>query len=103
MIELTKDTFKSEVEEHDGLVVIDLYADWCGPCKMLAPIVKEIEGEMPEVKFAKINVDREPELTKAFRVTSIPVIALVRDNTLIDMSVGYTTKEKLVEFISEYK
>ncbi|MBQ4070904.1 MAG: thioredoxin [Clostridia bacterium] len=103
MIQLTKDNFKSEVEEHDGLVVIDLYADWCGPCKMLAPTVEALEREMPDVKFAKVNVDSEMEIAKMFKVTSIPMIALVRDNTFLDMSVGYVPKQTLENLINEYR
>lgn len=103
MLQLTKDNFKSEVEEHDGLVVIDLYADWCGPCRMLAPTVEELEREMPDVKFAKLNVDNELELAKLFKVTSIPLIALVKDNTYIDKSVGYVPKATLEKLINEYR
>ena len=103
MLQLTKDNFKREVEEHDGLVVIDLYADWCGPCKMLAPTIEALAEEMPDVKFAKVNVDNEPELAKAFRVSSIPMIALVKDNTFLDMSVGYVPADKLRKMIEQYK
>ena len=103
MTELTSKNFKEEVEEYEGLVVIDLWASWCGPCRMLAPVIDEIEREMPDVKFCKINVDEEPELTRMFRVQSIPTIAIVKDNTFLDMSVGYVMKEKLANLISEYR
>ena len=102
MVELTKENFETEVEAAQGLVVIDLWAEWCGPCKMLAPILDEVEKEFPEAKFCKINVDNEPELTKLFKVNSIPTVALVKDNTFIDISVGYVTKDKLKSFISQY-
>ena len=78
MLVITKDNFKTEVEEHSGLVVIDLYADWCGPCRMLAPVLAELEGEYPDVKFCKINVDNDPELARAFNVTNIPMVAFVK-------------------------
>ena len=100
---ITKDNFKSEVEDFSGLAVIDLYADWCGPCRMLAPVLDELEGEFPEVKFCKINVDNEPELAKAFNVKNIPMVALVKDNTFVDMSIGYVPKENLKKLIEEYK
>ena len=103
MISLTKDNFKAEVEEYSGLVAIDLWASWCGPCRMLAPVFEEVAGEHPDVKFCKINVDEEPELTKIFNVTSIPTVALVKDNTFIDILVGYVSKEKLSEFIEVNK
>lgn len=102
MVELTKENFETEVEAAQGLVVIDLWAEWCGPCKMLAPILDEVEREIPEAKFCKINVDNEPELTRLFKVNTIPTVALVKDNTFIDISVGYVTKDKLKSFISQY-
>ena len=102
MTVLTKDNFIKEVEEYKGLVVIDLWATWCGPCLMLAPTIDELEKEMPNVKFCKINVDDERELAMQFKIQSIPTIALVKDNTFIDMSVGLVPKEKLKKFISEY-
>lgn len=103
MIILSKDNFKSEIEEYKGLAVIDLYADWCGPCKMLAPILAELEAEYPDIKFCKVNVDHERELAEAFRVQSIPLVAFVKDNTYLDMSVGYVPKDKLRGMIEEYK
>lgn len=103
MIELTRENFKDEVESYDGLVVIDLWASWCGPCRMLAPIVDELEREMPDVKFCKINVDEQTELARQFKVESIPMIAVVKDNTFLDMSVGYVPKATLENLISEYR
>ena len=103
MTVLTKENFKAEVEEYKGLVVIDLWASWCGPCMMLAPIIEELDREYTDVKFCKINVDEQPELTKAFKVQSIPTVAFVRDNTFLDLSVGYVPKEKLASMIAEYK
>ena len=103
MINITKDNFKSEVEEAKGLVVIDLWAEWCGPCRMLAPTVDELEREYPDVKFGKINVDEEPELARLFKVQSIPFIALVKDNTFLDMSVGYVPKAKIAKLIEDYR
>ena len=103
MTVVTKDNFGKEVENHSGLVVIDLYADWCGPCKMLAPVLHELEGEYPDVKFCKVNVDNEPELAAAFKVSSIPMVAFVKDNTFVDVSVGYVQKAKLAAIIEEHK
>jgi thioredoxin 1 len=103
MKEISSKDFKSEVEESKSLVVIDLYADWCGPCKMLSPTLDALENEFPEVKFVKINVDKEPSLAMQFKVQSIPFIAFVKDNTFLDMSVGLVPKEKLVKFINDNK
>lgn len=103
MLQITKDNFKNEVEECQVLVVIDLYADWCGPCRMLAPILAQLEGEYPEVKFCKINVDDEPELAKSFNVTSIPMVAFVKNNTFADLSIGLVPKDKLKGLIEANK
>ncbi len=103
MTNLTKDNFKLEVEAHNGLIIIDLWATWCGPCRMIAPVLDEIEKEMPDVKFCKINVDEEPELARMFKVESIPMIAAVKDNTFKDMSVGYVPKDTLTAFINRNK
>lgn len=102
MTVLTKDNFKCEVEEYVGLIIIDLYADWCGPCKMLAPIIEELEREYEGVKFCKVNVDEQPELAGVFRVESIPMLAFVKDNTFLDLSVGYLPKENIASMIEEY-
>ena len=103
MTVLTKENFKKEVEEYKGLVVIDLWATWCGPCLMLAPTIDELEKEMPEAKFCKINVDNEPRLAAAFGVQSIPLVAFVKDNTFVDMSIGLVPKINLQRLIEEYK
>ena len=103
MLEITKESFKSQVEEHDGLVVIDLYADWCGPCRMLAPILVSLEEEYTDVKFCKINVDNEPELAKEFNVSSIPMVALVKNNEFVDLSVGLVPKNTLRALIEVNK
>ncbi len=103
MLTLTKDTFEAEVEKHKGLVVIDLFATWCAPCRMLAPVLEELEKEYPDVKFCKINVDEERELAEKFRVESIPMVAFVKDDTFLDMSVGYVPKENLAAKIRELR
>ncbi len=102
MLNVTKDNFKEEVEKSDKLTVVDLWAPWCGPCRMLAPVLEEAANELSEVKFAKINVDEERELAEMFNVSSIPMIALVKDGVFIDFAVGYMPKEKLVEFINKH-
>ena len=103
MLVITNDNFKKEIEESDKLCVIDLYADWCGPCRMLAPVLAELEGEYPDVKFCKVNVDNDPEIARMFRVESIPLVAFVKNNTYLDMSVGYVPKSTLAGKIEENK
>lgn len=96
---ITEKNFEAEVASSDKLCVIDLYATWCGPCRMLAPVLEELESEYPDVKFCKINVDEEPRLAEMFRVENIPLVAFVKNNTYLDMSVGYVPKEKLAGLI----
>ena len=103
MLQITKDTFSAEVEQASTLVVIDFYADWCGPCRMIAPTLSELEKEHPDVKFCKVNVDNEPDLARMFNIQSIPFVAFVKNNTFLDMSVGYVQKEKLEKIIAENK
>lgn len=103
MTVLTKNNFKTEVEEYEGLIIIDLYADWCAPCRMLAPVIEELERENTDVKFCKINVDSEPELAQMFKVSSIPMIAAVKDNTFLDMSIGFVPKASLTALINNNK
>lgn len=100
---LNKDNFESEVEQYKGLSVIDLYAEWCGPCRMLAPIISELEEAFPDVKFCKINIDEERELAALFKIESVPTVAFVKDDTFIDLSVGYVEKKVLSDMIERYK
>ena len=102
MLKLNLENFAEEVEMSDKVVLIDLYADWCGPCKMLAPIMEELETEFTEVKFCKINVDEERALTEMFGVRSIPLIAVVKDNTFVDGIEGLVPKEQIAELLKAY-
>ena len=102
VLKVTQNNF-DEVKNSEKTVLLDFYADWCGPCRMLAPVLAELEGEYPDVKFCKINVDNDPELAKAFNVTSIPMVALVKNNTFVDMSIGFVPKENIIKLIEENK
>ena len=103
MLKITESNFEAEIEKSNKLCVIDLYADWCGPCRMLSPILEELEVLHPDVKFCKVNVDEEPRLAAAFKVESIPLVAFVKNNTYLDMSLGYVPKANLEKLIKEYK
>lgn len=103
MLVITKNNFTEEIERSDKLCVIDLYADWCGPCRMLAPVLEELDGEYPDVKFCKVNVDNDPDIARMFNVESIPMVAFVKNNTFVDVSVGYVPKASLAKKIEENK
>ena len=101
VIYVNNNNFESEVLNSDKTVLLDFYADWCGPCKMLAPAIEALEGEIPEAKFCKVNVDNDPDIARLFKVQSIPFIALVKNNTFLDFSVGLVPKDKLSALIRE--
>lgn len=97
MEKITSETFDEIIKE--GITFVDFYADWCGPCKMMAPIIEEVESEMNDVKFVKVNVDEENDLAMRFHVMSIPMLALFKDGKLVQDTLGYNPKEALIAFI----
>ena len=97
-ITLTKDNFEKEVTESDKAVLIDFWATWCGPCKMIAPIIEQIAEEYSdEIKVGKVNVDDEPSLAAKFGITSIPTLLVIKNGEVVKTSVGYIPKEKIIE------
>ena len=102
VIELTKNNFDSEVLKSKDKVLIDFWATWCGPCRMVSPIVDEIAEEAPQgVKVCKVNVDDEPELAQQFQVMSIPTLVVMKDGKPVASSVGARPKQFIVQMIEE--
>ena len=102
VIELTKQNFQSEVAERKEKVLIDFWASWCGPCRMVSPIVDEIAEESPAgVKVCKVNVDEQPELAQQFQVMSIPTLLVMKDGKPVASSVGARPKQFIVKMIEE--
>lgn len=99
VISLTKDNFNREVMECATKVLIDFYADWCGPCQMVSPLVDEIAGERQDIKVCKVNVDEQPALAQAFRVTSIPMLAVVKNGKLVQRAVGARPKADILALL----
>ena len=96
---LNKENFESEALKSEKPVLIDFWADWCGPCKMIAPIIEEIAEENDDIKVCKVNVDAEPELASSFGIQSIPTLAVLKDGKVVNMAVGYMQKEKVLELL----
>ena len=95
VIKINKENFASEVLNSNKPVLLDFYADWCGPCRMVGPIVSEIANERSDVKVCKINVDEQPELASQFQVMSIPMLAVIKNGKLENQVVGYRSKEQI--------
>lgn len=99
VLKINKDNFDSEVMKSDKKVLIDFFANWCGPCRMVGPIIEEIASEHPEFKVCKINVDEEPDLANAFKVMSIPALFVVENGKIVDKSVGAMPKQAILSML----
>jgi thioredoxin 1 len=99
VIELNEANFENEVEKNNGLVLVDFWASWCGPCRMLSPIVDEIAEECKDVKVCKVNVDDEQTLAARFAVMSIPTLILFKNGNIINKVIGVQPKTALLEMI----
>lgn len=100
VIHLTKDTFESEVLHSEKKVLIDFWASWCGPCRMVAPLIDEIADEQDAVKICKINVDEQPELAQSFGIMSIPTLVVMEGGKVVASAIGARPKEDILSLIS---
>lgn len=98
VLSVTKDNFES-VKQSEKTVLLDFYADWCGPCRMVSPLVDEIAEEHPEYLVGKINVDEEGELAAAFGVTSIPTLVVMKDGKIASQSAGARPKNQILDML----
>lgn len=95
---VTKESF-DKIKESGKTVLIDFYADWCGPCKMVAPILHEIEKEMPDLIIAKINVDEQTDIAISYGVQSIPTLFVMKNAEITNKAVGFRTKEQIIDLL----
>ena len=95
---LTSQTFEQFIQS--GTAVVDFYADWCGPCRMLAPIMESVAGERPDVLVAKVNVDENPGLASEFGVFSIPSLVVLKNGRVVNQAVGVRPKDQILSLLS---
>lgn len=98
-IELSNNNFKNEVLEEKGITLIDFWASWCGPCRMLSPIVDEVAEEVEGIKVGKVNVDEQQELARQFNIMSIPTLVVLKNGQEIKRSLGFLPKEEVKELL----
>ena len=99
VIKINNENFEKEVLNSNKTVLLDFYADWCGPCQMVAPVLAEIAEEREDIVVGKINVDEEMQLALKFGVESIPMLAVIKDGKLVNKSVGFKPKEQILELL----
>ena len=100
---INQNEFDAEVMQAKGLVVVDMYADWCGPCKMMAPVMDSLSEDYDDVKFVKVNVDNNPDLAAKFGVQSIPNFVFIKDGQKVDQVVGARDSESFEGIIERNK
>jgi len=101
VIHANKNNFQEVVINSEKPVLLDFFADWCGPCRMIAPILDELAEENPDVKIVKVNVDEEPELASQYQVMSIPALFVIREGKIVAQSLGVKPKAQLQVLIDE--
>ena len=99
VIKVNEENFEEEVLQSEKPVLVDFFAEWCGPCKMLSPVVDSIAEEMPQIKVCKIDIDDSIELAQQYRVMSVPTLLIFQNGKVIDQSVGVIPRERILEML----
>ena len=98
-ININKNNFQNEVMNSDKTVLLDFWASWCAPCRMVVPIIEEIAGERPDIKVGKINVDEQPELASRFSIMSIPTLVVMKNGMIVQQVSGARPKNAILEML----
>ncbi len=96
---VNSENFKKEVLENEGKVIVDFYADWCGPCKMMSPVIDKIAEEVENIKVCKLNVDDAQDIAEEYEVMSIPTIMIFSNGEIIEKFIGLTSKQEIMDAI----
>lgn len=101
VLDVNRGNFDEEVLNFDGRVLVDFWAEWCGPCMMLSPLVDEVSDELDDVKFCKVNCDEARDLALEYGIMTIPNLLLFENGELINQSVGYIEKQDIIDFVTK--
>lgn len=99
LLKLTRDNFENEALNSEIPVLIDFYADWCGPCRMLGPVIDEIAEEAADFKVGKVNIDEQPELATKYQVMSVPTLVVIKNGEVANRATGVTPKQKILDML----
>ncbi len=99
ILHITKENFQTEVMESDKTVLLDFWAAWCGPCRMIAPVLEEVAQEREDVKVCKIDVDKEPELAQQFQIMSIPTLIVMEQGRIVNKALGAMPKNSVLALL----
>lgn len=99
VVNITKDNFDEEILQSDKTVLVDFWAGWCGPCKMLGPIVDQIAEEHPEIKVGKVNIDEQMDLAQQYKVVNIPTLLVFKNGEVANQSIGVISKTEILDLL----
>ena len=99
VLHINKDNFHNEVLNSEKPVLLDFFASWCGPCRMVSPILDEIAEEREDIKVCKVDIDQQPELASRFRIMSVPTLMVLKDGNIVDQSVGARPKHQILAMV----